>query len=255
MPSSARCRRPPTPHHHRHTPRSVSTHNAGNRPTGRHPPRRSTRTPASRSGYAPRPLPPHRAAELSERIAALEAADTARARWFVATAATRDAAERAKAELGARGIVLDDPDELVTAEEWLAAHHADQTAEDATRLVCDEAELYDPARDTELAALDPAAGDGMVSETAVPDIRDISTRDATEDADPAQRHRIPTAKETAAAIARAQAALAEIQARRETDEARAAEEARRDELTRWAEADRTADEAAQAEHADQAALP
>lgn len=28
MPSSARCRRPPTPHRHRHTPRSVGTHNA-----------------------------------------------------------------------------------------------------------------------------------------------------------------------------------------------------------------------------------
>jgi hypothetical protein len=28
MPSSARCRRPPAPHRHRHTPQSVSTHNA-----------------------------------------------------------------------------------------------------------------------------------------------------------------------------------------------------------------------------------
>ena len=35
MPSSARCRRPPTPHRHRHAPRSVGTHNA------RKPPRTS----------------------------------------------------------------------------------------------------------------------------------------------------------------------------------------------------------------------
>jgi hypothetical protein len=32
MPSSARCRRPPTPRPSRHTPRSVGTHNARNPP-------------------------------------------------------------------------------------------------------------------------------------------------------------------------------------------------------------------------------
>jgi hypothetical protein len=32
MPSSAWCRRPPTPHPSRHTPRSVGTHNARNSP-------------------------------------------------------------------------------------------------------------------------------------------------------------------------------------------------------------------------------
>jgi hypothetical protein len=82
-----------------------------------------------------------------------------------------------------------------------------------------------------------------VAETAREDIRQTSTRDKTEQQDPAQRHRVPTADETTAAVARAQAALAEIKARRAADAAQEAEDARRDELNRWADQDR-AEEAA-----------
>ncbi len=48
-------------------------------------------------------------------------------------------------ELQARGVDLDDPAEQVTADEWLAAHRADQAAEDAHRDV-DEIDLHEDAR-------------------------------------------------------------------------------------------------------------
>lgn len=79
----------------------------------------------------------------------------------------------------------------------------------------------------------------------MPDIRDISTPNATEKSDPKQRHRIPTADETADAVERAQAALAEITARHEADAARAARDAqeaeRQDELMRWSHEDQAAE--------------
>ena len=89
-------------------------------------------------------------------------------------------------------------------------------------------------------------------ETAVPDVREASRPDVTEHTDPAQRHRVPTADETAAAVARAQTALAEITARREADSAREAEgtASRREDLTRWAEDDRTAEQPGPVRDAD-----
>jgi len=216
------------------------------------------------------------AQQLAERAAALETADNARGHWYAATAVTRDAADRARGALQARGVDLDDPAEQVTAEEWLEAHRAEQRAEDVHRDVRDETELTDteladaeradiaePApgsaademsaaadQPTTQAAVEPSAVDrpAPVAETAVADIRDTAEPDTTERADPAQRHRVPSADETAAAVARAQAALVEIEARRAADaerEARDAEQTqRREELTRWAEQDRTAEPAA-----------
>ena len=189
------------------------------------------------------------AEELAERTAALEAADEARAAWFAHTAGTRDNAHRARAELKARGVDLDDPDDRTTAEEWLAAHRAEQLEADADREVHDEHELADHDRgEPELPAADDAA------ETAVPDVRDTSTPDVTEAADPTDRHRVLTADETAAAVARAQAALAEIAARADADAARAARDAedanRREELARWAADDRAAAAAAARDRED-----
>jgi hypothetical protein len=170
---------------------------------------------------------------LAERVADLDAADLARARWYAATAATRDAATRARGALEVRGIDPDDPDERVNAAEWLAAHRAEQAAEDAHREI-DEATVYDPVQDGERAPQYEAEGPQL--ETAVADVRDVSQPDAAEHADPQQRHRVPTVDETAEAVARAQAALAEIAARREADATREAEETtRRDDLDRWSE--------------------
>jgi len=80
----------------------------------------------------------------------------------------------------------------------------------------------------------------------VPDLRETSTPDATEfatGADRAARHQVPSADETAQAVARAQAALAEVASRRRADEARQAEEAelRREDITRWAGDDQAAE--------------
>ncbi len=213
-----------------------------------------------------------RAAEHAERAAELELADEARGQWYAETAVTRDAAWCARGALQSRGIDLDDPDEQTTAVEWLAADRAAQAAEDPHREITHDAELieadHNDDHDDDAAAVAAEAEAGPVAtnvpaaddsndraaepgaETAVPDIRAISGVDVTEHADPAQRHRVPTVAETAADVARAQAALAEIEARREADAAREAEHAaqhqaaRREELTQWAEQDR-ADESAQ----------
>jgi len=174
---------------------------------------------------------------LAERAAQLEVADQARAAWYAATAATRDAAERARAELKARGVDLDNPGDQVTAEEWLAAHRAEQLAEDPHREVRDETELVDETDGT--VGERPVA---LVVETDVPDVRDTTIPDVTEHEDTAQHREVPTVDETAAAVARAQTALAEIAAREQADTAReaehAAQAARSQELTRWAEQDR-----------------
>ncbi|MQA15590.1 MAG: relaxase domain-containing protein [Pseudonocardiaceae bacterium] len=231
------------------------------------------------------------AAALGERAEQLEAADQARGCWYAATAVTRDAAARARAEIGARGVDLDASDQQVTAAEWLAAHRAEQTAEDPHREITDEAELVEAAHDQAAAPADTpdraAAADTAVGsepaveheqtaesqqpvaahddahepvaatvETDVPDIRDVSEPDVTEHADPAQRHRVPTVDQTTADVSRAQAALAEIEARRVADaEREAAEqqqtERRREELTRWAEQDHAANTAQAAETSDE----
>jgi len=191
---------------------------------------------------------------LAERATALEAADDARAAWFAATAATRDAAERARVELKARGVDPDDPDDRVTAAEWLEAHRAEQTAEDPHREVRDKHELADDQRAVTEADAEEHATVHPTLTTALPDVRDTSVADATEAQDPAQLRRVPTADETAAAVARAQTALAEIAARHEADAARDAEDAaaamHRDELARWAEQDRATEAAHAAEAAD-----
>jgi hypothetical protein len=81
------------------------------------------------------------------------------------------------------------------------------------------------------------------AETAVPDARDTSTAEPTETADLAEGDRVLTAEQTAAAVHRAQIALAEITARHHADSAReAADEQRRAELADWAARDREAAE-------------
>jgi conjugative relaxase-like TrwC/TraI family protein len=188
------------------------------------------------------------ATELEQRAAQLDEADQARGAWYAATAATRDAAARARGALNARGIDPDDPAEQITADEWLDAHQAEQAAEDLHREITDEAQLLDPVRDADAARIaaerdaDAVAG---LPETAVADIRDTTEPDSTERADSFQRHRVPDADETTAAVARAQAALAEIQARRVADAQRETTEraGRREELARWAESEQATERA------------
>ena len=170
------------------------------------------------------------AADAARTVADLQAVDDARASWWLHTAITRDNAERARAELGNRGVDLDDPTDQVTAEEWLDAHRADQAAEEPHREVTET----DIADEDHTNAVEPAV------ETSVPDLRDESTTDATEHADPDRGH-VLSSHEATVAVARAQTALAEIAARRAADEQHkaeaAAEQERYDELARWAEHD------------------
>jgi conjugative relaxase-like TrwC/TraI family protein len=135
-----------------------------------------------------------RLAELAEERERLELVDEARAAWYVETAATRAAADRARMELAERGVELDgDEADRVTAEEWLAEHDRSMREEDEHREIR-EVDLADRERDRAKAA-------------------EVDDR-----------------KETADMVARAQAALLEIEARHAEEAARiAADRARRDE--------------------------
>jgi len=129
----------------------------------------------------------------------------------VHTAGTRDTAERAAAELKARGITLDD-EHRVTAQEWLAEHELDTARADTERQVTAEHELAGEGDDRRGV---PGRSE-VVVETAVPDIRETAVPDATEHRD-AEPGRIPSADETAVAVARAQEALAEARVRDQYD--------------------------------------
>ncbi|OJY42326.1 MobF family relaxase [Pseudonocardia sp. 73-21] len=175
-----------------------------------------------------------RAAELSERLSQLDEVDDARGTWFAHSAKSREIHDRARAELRARGVDPDDPDDRVTAQEWLEAHRAEQLDGDTTREVRDEYDLH-PNDVVEHEPVERSADDTISGPE--PDIRETATPDPLEKQHPAQRRRVPPADETAEAVAGAQAALVEIRQRREAEEARAAleaeEEARRHDLSRW----------------------
>jgi AAA domain-containing protein len=270
-------------------------------------------------------------------IPELEAADDARARWYAHTAATREAAERARAALRIRGVDIDTPDDRVTAEEWLAAHAADQTEDEQARHITEDdvtdaevdtpsdehgrrpwplpaawarqswlrtaawarqtqhitqddaadAEVDTPsdehgenptepqhpnngkqadqtehqhthvrqswlrtaawARQTQHITQDDAAdaevdtpSDERVFETEVPDIRDTSTRDASEDAAEKEPRRVPLVDETAAAVDRAVNAVREIEAREEWESTQADLDAAEPASSEQTEADRSA---------------
>lgn len=138
---------------------------------------------------------------LTERAATLTEADTVRARWADEVAKTREAADRARAELAARGVDLDTPRDAVTAAEWAAAHAEHARVEDEHRDI-------DRLTDDHTPAVFSPAG----PETAVPDIRDLSQPHPAEDQD-RPRGRIASVEEAREAVARAQAALAELRNR------------------------------------------
>jgi hypothetical protein len=172
---------------------------------------------------------------LDQRAAQLEHADETRAYWYAHTANTRGAEQRARDELGARGINPDQHADITTADHWLTAHRGDQAVEDRHRQITDEYDLADVAqqRDADHRAVEPAPS-ADAAETAVADIREHGM-DEPERAPRADDDwtRVPTADETADSITRAQRALAELEARHAEEQRRAAEEARSDQLSRW----------------------
>jgi conjugative relaxase-like TrwC/TraI family protein len=172
---------------------------------------------------------------LEQRAAELEKADEIRARWYAHTAETRTASDRARDELACRGIDPDQPDQHITAEEWLAAHTAEQTVEDPHRQITDEADFAEFAqqRDADVRAVGTELSTDT-AETNVVDIRD-ETADEPKRATRAEDDwiRVPTAQETADSVTRAQRALAELEQRQAADQRHAAEDARTQQLGRW----------------------
>lgn len=148
-------------------------------------------------------------AEEWAKHAELDAAREARAAWLVETAVTRDTAERSEAHLRAMGIdPRNDPDKGST-EDWFAAWEAELAESEPHRDVTEA--------DVPIAEPDerPAPADGP--ETAVPDIRDTSSRHPSEDTDDDPRYRVPDQDELDAISARADAAAAERAARDEQE--------------------------------------
>jgi hypothetical protein len=151
---------------------------------------------------------------LDQRVRDLTEADEVRAGWYVHTAETRAAADRARAELADRGVDPDAPADAVTAPEWLAERDGLIREEDTHRPVT-TADLADGHADS--------APTASTLETDVADIRDTTRAVPTVVGE--GRGRVATAERTAAAVERAQRALLELRARAAADE-RAAEEIR-----------------------------
>ena len=163
---------------------------------------------------------------LDGRAAELQGLDDARAQWLAHTAGTRAAAERAKAELAARHADDAEPEQHVTAEEWLASHRDATTEEDRHRAVtehdvADQHEVEQPQRADDL---------GEHVDIGRPDLREIAAAERAPVAEDVVR--VPSAAETSDAIERANRALAEMRARDAMDAQEAAEH-RAEELGRW----------------------
>jgi hypothetical protein len=183
------------------------------------------------------------AARLAERIAELEIVDSARAAWFTYTAVSRDNAERSRTELRARGVDPDRPDDRTTAPEGLGVHRAEQADRERDQPITEADVLPDDHDQLGFPRDEPGRADDPpeVVETAVPDLRAVSTPEATETADPPEGGRVLPIDESTVAVRKAQATLAEIAERQAADTAwaeadaadrEAAEAARREELTR-----------------------
>jgi hypothetical protein len=174
---------------------------------------------------------------LDDRASQLAEADEARAAWYAHTAETRAAAERAAAELTARQAEQPPEPPPVTAEEWLAAHDAEVKTEDADRKITDENDLAEVA--DQRAKDQREVGHGKpLAQSPQPDIREEEiTEDGAAEKSRARIRaadevRVPTAKETAESVRRAQRALQELK-HRQAAEARHAEDEALEVNSRW----------------------
>lgn len=159
---------------------------------------------------------------LAEVEQELELAANARAAWFLEVATTREAAERAEAELAARGRDVGGEEDRVTAEEWLAAHEEAMEAEDPHRVITEGDVVTELVADSVDEADAERADECVTAPVAVEMPRGV-----------------PSEAEAAAAVAAARLAMAELAERRSAEAAHAQAEA-----TRQAEAERAAREAA-----------
>jgi AAA domain-containing protein/TrwC relaxase len=181
------------------------------------------------------------AATLDDQTSALDEADLARGEWYAHTAATRSAANRARAELSAREVDRDQVDDRAPTEAWLEAHAQAAESEDPYREIRDEhdlAEVDDQRRQdrqkTGLAV--PLAG--VAPEPAPVDIRQETEHVAPDD-DQHDEVRVPSDDETANAVERAHRAIRELRDRQAAEAQHAAEEARDREIATWRALDDT----------------
>ncbi|MFB9744689.1 MobF family relaxase [Pseudonocardia sulfidoxydans] len=172
---------------------------------------------------------------LDARAGQLQELDDARARWLAHTAGNRAAADEATLLLADRHADTE-PEQLVTAEEWLAAARDAEAAEDPYRDIT-EADLADAETDRDVdtaATIDDVTSDRgedtVVVETAVADLREVAARESRPTGEDTVR--VPSADEVTAALDRAARSLHEIQARELADQ-QAEDERRAAELARW----------------------
>jgi len=167
---------------------------------------------------------------LDEAERQLDLADEGRGAWYAHTAPTRQAAERAAAELADRGIDTKASDEQVTAAEWLEAERQARIEDDSHR----------PITEASFARPQPADEPREDAAPAEPE----TPADARDDL-PAG---VPTPAETAMAALRARDALDRIAARtaEERDHAAEADDQTQRELA-WRHADAQATEAEDAD--------
>ena len=184
---------------------------------------------------------------LDARAQDLKKQDDTRAVFLAHTAGTRAAAERSKVELAARHVDDAEPEQRVTAEEWLAAHRDDLAAEEPHRAITETdvdsteraGERDDHERDSrdrsdaldhDEADLDYSASENQLVEMPEPDLREVAaTEPAPVDEDIV---RVPSAAETSQSVEDANRALIEIRAREAAD-AQEQAEYRAAELSRW----------------------
>ncbi|MDT0352904.1 MobF family relaxase [Pseudonocardia charpentierae] len=172
---------------------------------------------------------------LDHRAAQLQQLDDARAAWLAHTAGTRAAAEDAEALLAERHANDAEPEPVVTAEEWLAAHRAAVTADEHTREITADDVTHNGDQDR--AMVDPAVG----ADPTAAELREVAVaepRQAEEDV-----VRVPSADEVSGSVTRARRSLAEIAARDEADQ-HAADHERSAQLGRWHDDDHTVNEQA-----------
>jgi len=187
---------------------------------------------------------------LDERAQQLQFVDDARAHWLVESVVTRVVGEQSAAELSRRHVDDTEPEQRVTAEEWLHAHRDAAATDDLHRPIT-ESDLRTEDVDADSAVdrdvLEHAAPPPIL-EGPLPDIREVAEQE------PAQvnedRVRVASADEAAASVAGAHRTLHEINARAAADNQREEEE-RAAELARWSDADE--DTAADLDDTDESA--
>jgi conjugative relaxase-like TrwC/TraI family protein len=183
---------------------------------------------------------------LAETEARLDEVAKQRVAWFKHTAATRQAAQRARVELAARDMDIGGEDDRVTAEEWLAAEAEARRADEEHRPVSeadveraeqhalsmevdDEQDSDVPAARAEVPEAAPVARvaeQEEPAEAAMPKAEEVTVPDAAQDVpdgdqDAAQDklpRGVPDDKAVAAAAAAAEAAARELKAREDAYE-------------------------------------